>query len=314
MTEQANRNYRDSVFTKYFRENPEGLIELYNAIADTDYPLDTPVEPDSLDDVLYKERINDLSFVLDNQILVLVEHQSTMNENMALRLLMYVARLYEKLLNKWNKRAMYEEKRIPIPKPKFVVLYNGSAACPKHTVQYLSSSFMMQDEEPVLELKVDVYNINYEEHSELLQKSKHLTDYSLFIYLVNEGRAAGKALEEAIREAIRYCIEHDIMSEFLRENGSEVHNMLLGEWKLEEAMEYKEQKGREEGERIGIEKGERLGEMKEREKTVRALQDVLAPEVIAEKLQLSLEYVLAVLSGASVVSEPEVPYNAKKKE
>ena len=90
--------------------------------------------------------------------------------------------------------------------------------------------------------------------------------------------------------------------------------MLLGEWKLDEAMEYKEQKGREEGERIGIEKGERLGEMKEREKTVRALQDVLAPEVIAEKLQLSLEYVLAVLSGASVVSEPEVPYNAKKKE
>ncbi|MBR2627545.1 MAG: hypothetical protein IKD30_04710, partial [Peptococcaceae bacterium] len=69
-----------------------------------------------------------------------------------------------------------------------------------------------------------------------------------------------------------------------------------------------------EGERIGIEKGERLGEIKEREKTVRALQDVLAPEVIAEKLQISLEYVLAVLSGASVVSEPEVPYNAKKKE
>ncbi|MBE6112671.1 MAG: hypothetical protein E7195_06635 [Peptococcaceae bacterium] len=306
MTEHANRNYRESVFTKYFREHPEGLIELYNAIADTDYPLDTPVEPDSLDDVLYKERINDLSFVLDNQILVLVEHQSTMNENMALRLLMYVARLYEKLLNKWNKRAMYEEKRIPIPKPKFVVLYNGSAACPKHTVQYLSSSFMMQDEEPVLELKVDVYNINYEEHSELLQKSKHLTDYSLFIHLVNEGRVAGKALEEAIREAIRYCIEHDIMSEFLRENGSEVHNMLLGEWKLEEAMEYKEQKGREEGERIG--------EVKKQHEMIRKFSQINTPEQIAETLQLSLEYVLAVLSGASVVSEPEVPYNAKKKE
>ncbi|MBR5320105.1 MAG: hypothetical protein IKU46_11020 [Peptococcaceae bacterium] len=61
MTEQANRTYRDSVFTKYFRENPEGLVELYNAIEGTDYPLDTPVEPDSLEDVLYKEKINDLS-------------------------------------------------------------------------------------------------------------------------------------------------------------------------------------------------------------------------------------------------------------
>ena len=305
MTEHANRNYRDSVFTKYFREHPEGLIELYNAIADTDYPLDTPVEPDSLDDVLYKERINDLSFVLDNQILVLVEHQSTMNENMALRLLMYVARLYEKLLNKWNKRAIYEEKRIPIPKPKFVVLYNGDAACPKHTVQYLSQSFLVQDEEPVLELKVDVYNINYEEHSELLQKSRHLTDYSLFIHHVNEGRTAGKELEDAIREAILYCIEHDIMSEFLRENGSEVHNMLLGEWKLEEAMEYKEQKGREEGERIG--------EVKKQHEMIRKFSQINTPEQIAETLQLSLEYVLTVLSGASVVSEPEVPYNAERK-
>ena len=202
---------------------------------------------------------------------------------------------------------MYEEKRIPIPKPKFVVLYNGSAACPKHTVQYLSSSFMMQDEEPVLELKVDVYNINYEEHSELLQKSKHLTDYSLFIHLVNEGRAAGKALEEAIREAIRYCIEHDIMSEFLRENGSEVHNMLLGEWKLEEAMEYKEQKGREEGERLGLVKGEQLGKEEKQRELVYALKGVLAPEVIAEKFQLSLDYVMRVLNGEYMIAEPEVP-------
>ena len=314
MTEQANRNYRDSVFTKYFRENPEGLIELYNAIADTDYPLDTPVEPDSLDDVLYKERINDLSFVLDNQILVLVEHQSTINENMALRLLMYVARLYEKLLNQWGKRAVYEEKRIPIPQPKFVVLYNGKEPYPEHTVQYLSQSFMVQEETPALELKVDVYNINYKEENEFLQKSRHLTDYSLFVHMVHQEVIAGNTLDKAIRNAIEQCIRQDIMREFLETHGSEVFNMLLGEWKLDEAMEYKEQKGREEGERIGIEKGERLGEIKEREKTVRALQDVLAPEVIAEKLQLSLEYVLAVLSGASVVSEPEVPYNAKKKE
>ena len=94
--------------------------------------------------------------------------------------------------------------------------------------------------------------------------------------------------------------------------------MLLGEWKLDEAMEYKLQKGREEGrkegERIGIEKGERLGELKKEQEMVYALKGVLAPEVIAEKFQLSLEYVLAVLSGASMVSEPEVPYNAEKKE
>ena len=81
--------------------------------------------------------------------------------------------------------------------------------------------------------------------------------------------------------------------------------MLLGEWKLEEAMEYKEQKGREEGERIG--------EVKKQHEMIRKFSQINTPEQIAETLQLSLEYVLTVLSGASVVSEPEVPYNAERK-
>ncbi len=302
MTEQANRNYRDSVFTKYFRENPEGLVELYNAITGTNYPLDTPVVPNSLEDVLYKEKMNDLSFVLDNQILVLIEHQSTINENMALRLLMYVARLYEKLLNQWGKRAVYEEKRIPIPQPKFVVLYNGRAPYPEHTIQQLSKSFMVQDGEPTLELRVDVYNINYREESEFLQKSRYLTDYSLFVHILHQEITAGKTLDEAIRSAIAQCIRQDIMREFLEEHGSEVYNMLLGEWKIEEALDYKEQKGREEGIK------------EEKNRTIRALKDVLEPEVIAETVQQPVEYVLKVLDEAMMVSEDETAYKVEKKE
>ena len=315
MTEQANRNYRDSVFTRYFRENPEGLVEIYNAIAGTDYPLDTPVVVDTLDDVLYKERINDLSFQLNEQILVLIEHQSTINENMALRLLMYVARLYEKLLNQWEEESVYREKRIQIPTPRFVVLYNGTAPYPEHTVQYLSESFLMQEENPALELKVDVYNINYKKTSELLQKSRYLSDYSIFVHLVNQGRAAGKTLAEAIKEAIRDCVNQDIMKEFLKEHGSEVHNMLMQEWKLEKALVYAKKEGREEGRAEGIQEGEKIGRAGEREKTIHALKEVMAPEVIAETLQLPLDYVLAVLSGASIVSEPDsAEYKVEKKE
>ena len=90
--------------------------------------------------------------------------------------------------------------------------------------------------------------------------------------------------------------------------------MLLGEWKLDEAMEYKEQKGREEGERIGLAKGERLGEIKNQHEMIRLFSDLLTPEQIAEKIQQPLEYVLAVLNGEMVIAEPEVPYNANKKE
>ena len=123
---------------------------------------------------------------------------------------------------------------------------------------------------------------------------------------MNQGRTGGKPLAKAIRDAIRYCIEHDIMRKFLKKNGSEVQNMLMQEWKLEDALNYKEKKGREEGEKIG--------EIKEREKTIRALKGVLEPEVIAETLKQPVEYVLKVLDEAMVVSEEKTPYNAETKE
>ena len=116
--------------------------------------------------------------------------------------------------------------------------------------------------------------------------------------MVHQEREAGKTLEEAIRSTIEQCIRQDIMREFLEAHGSEVFNMLLGEWKLDEAMEYKEQKGREE----------------ERKEMIRLFSDLLTPEQIAEKIQQPLEYVLSILNGETVIAESEVPYNAKKKE
>lgn len=88
--------------------------------------------------------------------------------------------------------------------------------------------------------------------------------------------------------------------------------MLLGEWKLEEALDYKENKGREEGEKIGIAKGAQLGREEKQQELIRALKDVLAPEVIAEKFQLLVEYVSGVLSGELVIAEPDVPYKVEK--
>jgi len=53
---------------------------------------------------------------------VLIEHQSSINENMPLRMLIYISREYEKLT---NRRDLYKEHKIKIPSPEFVVLYNG---------------------------------------------------------------------------------------------------------------------------------------------------------------------------------------------
>ena len=87
--------------------------------------------------------------------------------------------------------------------------------------------------------------------------------------------------------------------------------MLLSGWNMDEALAVSKEEGYEDG----FEDGENLGEQRKQRELILALKGVLSPEVIAEKFQVSLDYVMAVLSGASMVSEPDtVEYKAEKKE
>ena len=154
----ANREYKDSVFTLLFSEKDK-LIELYNAIENTNYGPDTDIEITTLRNALFMEQINDISFVIDGKIVVLIEHQSTVNENMPLRMLIYIARVYEKICNNEN---LYRTRQITIPRPEFIVLYNGRNEMPDTQTLKLSEMFAKYGEKnPIeLELEVKIYNIN----------------------------------------------------------------------------------------------------------------------------------------------------------
>jgi hypothetical protein len=60
---------------------------------------------------------------------VLVEHQSTINHNMPLRLLEYVADLYSGMLIHEQK---FQENLVSLPWPDFIVLYNGEKPLNPH--------------------------------------------------------------------------------------------------------------------------------------------------------------------------------------
>jgi predicted transposase/invertase (TIGR01784 family) len=306
----ANREYKDSVFSLYLSD-PERLIDVYNAVAKTNYPPDTPVEINTLTDVLYKNQINDLSFVLDDQVVVLIEHQSTINKNMALRLYMYSARVYEKIT---KQKPLYKRKQVKIPVPQFIVLYNGNEPFPEHEVQKLSDSFIVEQENPQLELKVDIYNINYEVNAEIVQNSKSLNEYSHFIGKIKENLANDMNLEEAIKDAIEYGINHDIMKEFLEANGTEVANMLLSGWNMDEALIVSKEEGFEDGFEAGFAGGKAEGAAEERKEMIRKFSKINTPEQIAEILHVTKEYVLEVLSadGTMYASEPTKEYNIRK--
>lgn len=167
--QEVKRTYKDSVFVTIFHDKSK-LIELYNALFNTNYDESAPIDIVTIKDVLFRTLKNDLAFVLGGRFVVLVEHQSSINENMPLRDLMYISTVLKRMI---DTTRLYREKRLMIPRPSFVVLYNGTKDFPAYQELRLSDSFLgekQKDEEDALQLIVKVYNINTEKNSEILDK------------------------------------------------------------------------------------------------------------------------------------------------
>lgn len=90
---KVQRNYKDTVFRMLFREK-ENLLELYNALNKTAYTDVESLEITTLENAVYMNYKNDISFVFDFE-LMLYEHQSTVNPNMPLRDLVYVTKVLQ---------------------------------------------------------------------------------------------------------------------------------------------------------------------------------------------------------------------------
>jgi hypothetical protein len=91
-----------------------------------------------------------------------------------------------------------------------------------------------REHKTVLDLQVKMYNSNKGRNAHLLDRSESLAGYAEFVAQVRE-REGTMSLEQAIAEAIRHCSRNGVLAGFLTEHGSEVMNMLLDEWNLDEA-------------------------------------------------------------------------------
>jgi integrase len=284
----VNRQHKNSVFSLLFG-NPDALRELYGAIAGVTLDPSVKIEINTLSDVLFMDSINDLSFVIADRLVVLIEHQSTFNPNMPLRLLLYIARVYEKITGNDDK---YSVKKIPLPRPEFIVLYNGPDERPDREDLKLTDAFadlaalgLSADAAPPLELVVPVYNINKGRNADILRRSETLDEYSGFIDKVREYKN-DKTLDAkaAMTAAIKWCIRHGILKQFLEANASEVINMIFGEWNFEDCVRVRAQEAREEGIERGIERG-----------VMNLFEFGMLPEQIAQALKLPQNKVLQYL-------------------
>lgn len=239
----ANRLYKNTVFQMLFHQKKE-LLELYNGLNRSHYTNEEDLKIVTLENAVYMSMKNDLAFVLDMR-LHMYEHQSTHNPNIPLRDLFYVSQEYQTLV---DKKTLYGSRPVRIPAPRFVVFYNGTVKQPERQWMRLSDLYEVPEENPVLELKVLVLNINRGNNEELTEKCKTLKEYMLYIerirYYVDVEK---KSLQDAVETAVEECIKEGILADFLRKNKAEAIAVSIFEYDEEKELKLLREAEREYG-------------------------------------------------------------------
>ncbi len=304
MTVKENREYKNSMFVDLFFEDAlaeQNDISLYNALHDEPLPEGTSIQKIRVDDILYLNFKNDVSFGVGGKVMVFGEHQSTINENMPLRSLMYIGRAYEKIV---PVRDRYKKKLVELPKPEFYTFYNGEKDWVTEKVLKLSDAYIVQDGPSMLDLEVKVININPAQQHEVLEKCRVLKEYGQFVDILRDYQAKGDG--DAFKHTIEQCIDSGILADYLKKKGSEVINMLIAEYDYDMDIEVQREeayteglsRGREEGLREGREEGHKEGcNYKLIEQLKKKLSKGKSPEEIADELEESVEIIQELIDS-----------------
>ncbi|MBR6296865.1 MAG: hypothetical protein IKR40_10375 [Treponema sp.] len=291
----TNREYKDRLFKAIFgrdtEESKRWRLDLYNALNDSNYTDPDELQLNTIENVIYITMHNDVSFLIDDQI-CLYEQQSSMNQNMPLRGLLYFSQLYQKYLAE-NKKDPNRGGMIMIPTPKFIVFYNGLGETPDEFEMHLSDAFKSPDKSGNYEWTVYVKNIN-ENHCQTLQKNcKALYDYSRFVAMVRENAQIGFSDSDAIERAVDEAIKGNLLDGFFRRQKAEVIGMILEEFD----EELYKQNVREDGYLEGVTDGQRQKALEDAENLLREGDSV---EKVARCIGLPLEQVRQIAESISV--------------
>ena len=241
----VNRIYKDRLYKMIFNDKSE-LLKLYNAINGTHYDDPAMLTITTLDNAIYMTMENDLSFIIDMR-LELYEQQSTVNPNLPLRFLMYITDIYSAYTKDMN---IYGSKKVQIPLPSFVIFYNGVKSQPDRTEFFLSELFHPTTDQPALELKAVMLNINKGHNQELMNACHTLRDYSEYVARIRT-YSAEMPLTDAVEKAITECIHENILRDFLLKNRAEAKAMSIYEYDEEKTLRMFREEGYEDGERNG---------------------------------------------------------------
>lgn len=250
---RTRRNYKDTLFVRLFHRKKD-LLSLYNALNGSSYTNEDDLYINTLDDLIYVGVKNDISFIIGNH-LNLYEHESTFCPNMPIRGLIYLAKLYKAYID-MNGLNIYGTKLLTLPKPQYVIFYNGTSEHEDREELRLSDAF--GGDCSCLELIAVMYNINFGHNKELMAQCRILSDYSYFVSRVRSYHKIGYSLEESVDNACAECLEKGILHDFLSKNRSEVMDMFMVDYNPSLQREFDREEGYQDGMADGLKKGEHL--------------------------------------------------------
>ena len=219
------RTIKDSVFTNLFQDK-KYLLQLYKAL----HPEDNDITEDKLTDITIKNVLtdniyNDLGFVVENRLVILVEAQSTWTMNIIIRALMYMVQTYHDYFNR-TKQNLYKSTKVKVPVPEIYVIYTGDRKTRPLEVSLAKEFF--EGKESCIDVKVKM--IYDGEDGDIINQ------YVIFTKVCNEQMALYGKSQKAILEAIRICKDRNVLREYLISKEKEVVNIMMVLYDEQEIM------------------------------------------------------------------------------
>ncbi len=222
---KAKRTAKNSVFVDLF-QNKYYLLKLYKAL----HPEDVMATENSLTDVTIENVLtdnlyNDLGFIANNRLMILIEAQSTWTVNILLRILLYLAQSYHEYFER-TCQNLYKSKKVRVPKPELYVIYTGAQGKKPHILS-LSKEFF-----DGLEIDIDIKaKVIYES-----DKDDIINQYIIFCKVYNEQIKLHGMTKQTVTETIRICKDRNILKEYLESREKEVVTIMMSLFDEEQIM------------------------------------------------------------------------------
>ena len=221
----AKRTAKNSVFLDLF-QNKSYLLKLYKTL----HPEDTAATEDSLTDVtitnvLTDNLYNDLGFIANNKLMILVEAQSTWTVNILVRVLLYLAQSYHEYFQRTS-QDYYNSRKVRMPKPELYVIFTGNKG--RKPDRLLLSEEFFKGADIDIEVKAKVI---YESDTDDI-----INQYIIFCKVFNEQTKQHGMTQKAVTETIRICKDRNVLKEYLLDREKEVVTIMMSLFDEEQIM------------------------------------------------------------------------------